>query len=543
MNKKSMKYAMYAALSVIILISVVIFWVKVSAVLIGALQPEQDPRLVETKIITKIQEVQFYSQFKKVLTVSMAILGAGVVVLVSYGVFRKLSVHDMQLSKNARVKVKHRDLSQALPLANGLVIAEQLKQYNAGTEKAFQMYCQMSDVVTRQISALSRKPPLENSTNLVAAHDEINAPVSIPTFRELLDNEMIAPGKKLIFGYQKHSGVPETGELYDLYSTIVIGLSGFGKTTFLAYIISSSALAEGAFFDVLDAHYPSQESLGAALGPLSKTPYVQVLDNTFYLPEVIRSYRNELSQRLSQSNGHFTPRILVVDEHERWSKSSQDLVKLEMDIVNEGRKVQMYIFLSSKSAKADKVGDSALRDNMVTSYVFKTKKHNARTFFKDPDKEQLVKELREPGEAIFTNRLDQSVIIKVPFATRHDMSRVYDLMSDKISASQSVQPSQPIPRYTPKGSNRSENEIATLFDELVQPAPGILTPERCKNFREQVGMSQAFLAEQTNISLSKLKRFELNKATWDPDELNRLQAVIFPGNQGEKNQSLSVENP
>jgi len=131
----------------------------------------------------------------------------------------------------------------------------------------------------------------------------------------------------------------------------------------------------------------------------------------------------------------------------------------------------MYLYITSKSAKADKIGDSALRDNCVTSYVFKTKPQNAKTFYADKEKEQLVKELREPGEAVFTNIKDDSMLVKVPYAQPEDMLRVCKLLTD----GNTIRISGPQPPAPPIGTRPIRVEpdpgLDSFFDTLDASPP------------------------------------------------------------------------
>lgn len=54
--------------------------------------------------------------------------------------------------------------------------------------------------------------------------------------------------------------------------------------------------------------------------------------------------------------------------------------------------------------------------------------------------------------------------------------------------------------------------------------------EFCKQSRKTLGISQATLADKANISLSKLKRFELGKAIFEDEDLKRLQVVLLTEN-------------
>jgi len=507
---------------------------------------QEKQRLEIARLQDKKHAIPFQRDVKTAVTVGVCVTAALSGLIVSVAVYKKKTVHIFRL-KDAEIPIKDRDLSKLAPeVSTGLVLAEQIEA--RAPEKAFQLYVKMAEMNTRQISALVGRRGLSGRLALdqQSAQALPAGPVIVPTFSDLLRAGDIAPGKPLIFGYRRDTGQPETGPLADQYSCVIIGLSGFGKTTFLAYNIASAVYAYQATFDVLDLHYPHPESLGATLGALVDTPYITILDNPMFLPDLIQAYHHELQRRLSAPTRHYTPRILVVDEHERWSKNSE-LVKLETKIVNEGRKVGMYLYLTSKSAKADKIGDSALRDNCVTSYVFKTKPQNARTFYQDKEKEQLVKELKAPGEAVFTNVRDDSCVLKVPYARLEDMHTVYDLVTEGNTIRE--RGAHPITRtsegdtfFTPVTRSQRPGAVqmseryadtsvtATPGETKIDSEPhvkGCLTPERIKEIREAQNLSQGKLGELIGLTQKEVSRVERGEKDITPEIRQALMTVFF----------------
>jgi hypothetical protein len=263
-------------------------------------------------------------------------------------------------------------------------------------------------------------------------------------------------------------------------------------------------LAEGAQFTVLDLHYPAPESLGAALGPLAAHRGVTLVSNPCLLEEPLTEVEQMLDARLASGHQDFPPLVLVVDEHERWASHVSRLVALELRIINEGRKVKVYLFLTSKSAKADKIGDSALRDNMVTSYVFKTKVHNARTFFKDRAKEALLGQVTDVGEAIFTNRKDESCVVKLPYASPDDMQTVAERLP----------------------------EAGDAPDEAAEPLrslPDRLTPELLTQQRQRLGLSLQDIVDRSALkNKMQLSRFERGSPTLSDEEQRQVLQTLFP---------------
>jgi hypothetical protein len=192
----------------------------------------------------------------------------------------------------------------------------------------------------------------------------------------------------------------------------------------------------------------------------------------------------------------------------------------------------MYLFLTSKSAKADKIGDSALRDNMVTSFVFKTKVHNARTFFKDTEKERLLKALRNPGDAIFTNRRDDSVVLTLPLATRRDMTTIA-----RMVGSQDLKGfPQPFRSPVQEGEPGQEGHGVVATESPIPPnGPPVLTPEVLKQRRQQLGLSLQDLVDRTGVKHKmQLSRFEHGSQTLTQEEQTQVLQILFPKNGHKK---------
>ena len=510
--------------STVVLVS---FFLTISAVVAVRVvwPPALNPDVQAAQDTARIANLRFYTTFWQIAWIATGIVALITVLLVAVSVSRsqvkRASVHLYKVGAS-EIVVHERDLALAWPVVLGLVNAEKLEKLHGGLEQALALYGTMADIQTRQIRALvgQRGHQIAPAAMLPDAAGTLPAlpGQAIPTFAELLQRGDIAPGSPVIFGFHKTTGQPESGPLHDLYSTILIGLSGFGKTTCLAYLIGASMLAEQARFTVLDRHYPAPESLGAALGALVRHRGVTLVSNPFLVEEPLTAVEQTLDARLASGNTAFPPLVLVVDEHERWATHVARLVALELRIINEGRKVKVYLFLTSKSANADKIGDSALRDNMVTSYVFKTKPHNARTFFKDREKAALLGQVTDVGEAIFTNRKDESCVVKLPLATPEDMQIVAERLPEACATSD------------PPAARRPEPEIPELA-EVVEGTPDRLTPEVLTQQRQRLGLSLQDIVDRSALkNKMQLSRFEHGSPTLSDEEQRQVLHTLFPSN-------------
>jgi hypothetical protein len=420
--------------------------------------------------IQKIADQQEAIPFKRYLKNygSLAALGTALIsaLIVSWGLYHKYSVHEIRIGKHSTLKVRYKDLGTLGTVQNGLVLSEQLKHDAKTEQRGFEMSLKLAQIVTDQLRALSGRGGLFRQSQAIDMIPEQPAlPVHVPTFAELVEMREIALGKPLIYGYHRDTGRPEKGPLKEQYSIFTIGMPGFGKTTHAVYFIASAVLAEQASFDVLDWHYPDEESLGYALGDLVNTPYVNLVTNPFDLPDLLQDYRNDMTQRARMSKDSYQARILVVDENETWVKNVKELAQAESNIINEGRKFKLYVLITSKSAKADKMGgDSDIKNQCTTSYCFRTKPQNAKTFFQDTEKEKLVKQLKEPGECVFTDRKNNSAIVTIPFTTRRDMNAVCDLIIDGNTIQKATLPEMAKHNPIPK---QEDSELDQAFDEIL----------------------------------------------------------------------------
>jgi len=213
---------------------------------------------------------------------------------------------------------------------------------------------------------------------------------------------------------------------------VVIGQSGTGKTTGEAYAIASTIFAYGAFYTILAPHYPDkkQQSLGDRLGALASLEQVRIFNNPLRLDEYVNILDQEFEAYKSTGEGR-APHIIVVDEHALWKNSSnggKDLLKYEEKIIYEGRKYEWYLHVTSKSPLAQDFGNSAVRDNFVTSLCYKVRKKQAQTYFQDAELVEMVQSIDRPGKAVYTGRDDVSQVLQIPNISQQDMQRVVELV-------------------------------------------------------------------------------------------------------------------
>ena len=372
--------------------------------------------------------------FSLVFRQNLYIAGSSVILLSvlmgTYGLTRghinRSRVHHAIIDK-ADIPIDKADLPRMAPILTGLVSAVQMTALNAGREEGkqeiFEMYRQVSGLQKLYLDTMKGTLPHDS---LPAIEQKAIAHVT-PSFASLIQSGAIAPGKSLIIGYTGN-GKAIRSELSENYSTVVIGQSGTGKTTGEAFAIAQTILAYNASYSILDPHYPDKrkESLGDRLGVLIHLPQVQIYSKPLLLDEIVLELDHGFEQH-KESGIEKPAHIIVVDEHSLWKNSSnggKDLLRFEEKIVYEGRKFGWYLHVTSKSPLAQDFGSSAIRDNFVTSLLYKTKKHQAQTFYKDSRQVEMVQSCKKPGQCVFTDSRDTSQVITVPFCTSQDMYSV-----------------------------------------------------------------------------------------------------------------------
>lgn len=487
---------------------------------------------VQTRLIEEAEaqtSVIFWGKFTRWGSTASLLMGLTCMLLVSAGGYYKLTTH--------RLRTRYSEIEYRGNLdpnvAAGLVIAEQLESRN--TEAAVNLYLKMAEVNTRQLQALSKgipaiTPPQSQSQ---ALPETTTAPIGdVPTFAQLLERGEIAPGKPLVIGYTQ-DGKPYRSTLSDNYSTIVIGQSGTGKTFGEAYGIAQTVLSYGAYYTILDPHYPDpkKESLGDRLGALTSLDNIEILNNPYILDEYTDRLTSDFEAIIKTGVGH-TPHIIVVDEHSLWKSSTnggKGWLKFEERVIYEGRKYGWYLHATSKSPLACDFGSSAVRDSFKTSLMYKVKKHQAATYFKDPELVELSQKCKRPGMAVYTDIQDVSQIVHVPRIQQEDMNTVASLVRQANGS--------PIAYSAPQTCTQDvqidaqDVAIQNVNNEPKQAETPVETGGNSKKelmvrLKDATGKSQNELAEMMGISRKDMSFF-LNKNTLSDEKKRFVETAFF----------------
>lgn len=470
--------------------------------------------------------ISFWEATKKYSSMSTVIVSLLTLLIVGIAFAKWLTTHEAQLDEHTRIPLRNKDLKGSMSLATAYLSVKEAAALSDNRQEAFQMFMQLAQTA----ASVNRSLPQAIATTIQTSERPALQAGPVPNFRQLLQQGMIAPGKPLLIGFTRNN-TPVTSELADNYSTVVIGQSGTGKTTGEAYNIAQTILAYNARYTILDPHYPDKhgESLGDRLGALRSLPNIRIFNNPYNLDAVVEELDAEFEQYKLTGVGH-VPHIIVVDEHALWKNATnggKEFLRFEEKIIYQGRKYGWYLHVTSKSPLAQDFGSSAVRDNFVTSLLYKTKKQQSQTFFKDADLVELAQACDKPGMAVYTDRHDQSNVITVPYCDVQDMETVVKLIGNGPPITTAKKPVETTEK--PEGvihlsnfkHHRSEKKPVVSPDAKKPGETTVIAAlnQRCEN--RPAGMSKNqwihALAEATGYSDSYIKNVLLENTNLTPD--------------------------
>lgn len=232
---------------------------------------------------------------------------------------------------------------------------------------------------------------------------------AIPSFAEILTN--LEPGDELILGYNLNTGEPLTGTFDKLYSAVLAGASGSGKTSWGRGIVyQSQKCYPGIEYYVLDPHERHGEGLSATL---PKTTQFTYLDKHNPVGGFI-AFETRLDRRLDGKEPHDTPLVFICDELKAASKKpyKDPMIKLFDRITEEGRKCNTYLLALTQDTR-QKYG-LTFRDSLESAYAFKMHPSRVKNLLQDTELEHIHKAIKKPGIALLVSADGESCVVKVP---------------------------------------------------------------------------------------------------------------------------------
>lgn len=257
----------------------------------------------------------------------------------------------------------------------------------------------------------------------------------VPSFAKLLDTGRIAPGTPLLMGYAG-DGKEQTGGTSDLFSMIISGVSGSGKTNTTAVLLSQAYLT-GCAFIVCDPHSEADEdSLTSLIQPLAgafvlpvASSYTEILRAVQFAHDVMRARLSPSSanaqQKVRAASVGSRPLLLIIDEANTVLSNQQigdAVTELLTEIYSEGRKVRVYgAALAQSWLAARSGGSSALRDTAASKYIHRLPRKAAGLLL--PTDLAPKCEYLPTGAAILARRDGSFTTVTMPLITADDIIR------------------------------------------------------------------------------------------------------------------------
>lgn len=307
---------------------------------------------------------------------------------------------------------------------------------------------------------------------------ELPAPGGVPTFAALLDGGRVGRGsdgraQPLLLGVDAETGAELVGDWRDLYSTVVAGFSGSGKTTTQRFLAAQTAL-HGARFVVVDPHADAgPDSLAATLAPLASCYLCEPASDDRRILEAVRLVADIGDRRVRGRDPDLTPVILWADELTKLlgrSAIGDKLAELLEAVAQEYRKRNVFVCGSGQIWTAERV-TSELRDSFASVIAHRMKRGQARMLL--PTDEAAQVERLETGRAILWRTSGETTTIAIPNTTRADVARVANLLTDTA-------PTMPRVSVMPTATNQPGVSHSSALDYSAAASAGAPSAEAAR---------------------------------------------------------------
>lgn len=313
-----------------------------------------------------------------------------------------------------------------LPVPQSVLENPQWQLLNADILKEHQVSKALPYANARTPTSLTYSPRYSNKvdSNVMADDSKLLLPPSeTPNFWRLVEDEKL-PNDKFLLGFDASSNEPVTADWRNLYSALVGGQSGSGKSTAIRNVLAQSALQGGKFL-VIDPHYDAgEESLGQSLQPLKPLMLADVAHDDKTMLDTL-SYIMDIGNRRLNGDTDRTPVVLVVDEVTALFQRSNVADKLRnalQMISTETRKVGVYAFCIGQNFDG-RIMDTTVRNNFVSMIGCRMRKDVGRVMSGNTEFGKKVESLTV-GQMIWQAPTGEQYIINVPNCTQNHLQNV-----------------------------------------------------------------------------------------------------------------------
>lgn len=198
-------------------------------------------------------------------------------------------------------------------------------------------------------------------------------------FRQLFEGGQL-PRKGFLVGFDTASNEPVIASWKSLYSSLIGGQPGSGKSTLIRSLLAQAAMQKSKFI-VLDPHYGAgDESLGESLRPLHSLLLCDIATTSKEMTSALQYVEGIGKRRLLGQDTDKTPVVLVIDETTGLlsrGEIADALIRTLGFISQETRKVGVFAFCIGQNFTG-KIMPTEVRNSFVSFISFRARRDVAR---------------------------------------------------------------------------------------------------------------------------------------------------------------------
>lgn len=277
----------------------------------------------------------------------------------------------------------------------------------------------------------------ESNQNITGADGQTMAAaatVAPSTFWQLYQAGAL-PSRGFLMGYSlndESESEAVTADWGELYSSLIGGKSGMGKSTLIRSILAQSAL-QGGRFVVVDPHYGAgAESLGASLQPLHSLLLCDVASEEKQIADALRYVGAVGKKRLAGQDKDRWPLVLVVDETTALFQRSNVagiLTDVLGQISQETRKVGVYAMCIGQNFDG-RLMDTTVRNSFVSMISMRARRDVARVQSGNTEFGRMAENLAI-GQCVWMAPSGEMHKLAVPNCTAGDLDLVARSLNGK----------------------------------------------------------------------------------------------------------------